>query len=87
MTTLKPQPPCSECEKLNSVQEKSQPIGEFIDWMQNRGFVISSYDEDGNLYPCRISINLFLAQYFEIDLDKVEQERRALLEWLREVQS
>jgi hypothetical protein len=87
MSTLKPQPPCPECVKLAAISEKSQPIGEFLEWMQDNGFVVASYDDDGELHNSRISINAFLAQYFEIDLDKVEQERRALLEWLQEVQS
>lgn len=30
-------------------------------------------------------ISRLLAEYFGIDLDKVEQERKALLEWMREM--
>lgn len=31
-------------------------------------------------------INKLLAEYFDIDLDKIEKERRALLNWIREEQ-
>ena len=33
--------------------------------------------------PCRFTIEELLAEFFAIDLDKVEQERRALLEKIR----
>lgn len=81
---MRPQPECSECEKLSAVAEKSNVIGEFLEWMQEHNFVVASWDDDGELYPCRIQINPFLAQYFEIDMDKVEQERMELLKWLQE---
>lgn len=84
---LKPQPASPECERLAAVSEESNKIGSFLDWMQSKGLVIASYDDDGYLYSAHISINHLLAEYYEIDLDKVEQERRALLDWVREVQS
>jgi hypothetical protein len=101
MNTLKPQPPCPECEKLASVSDRSNEIGEFLNWIAGQGLIISEWvkneDDDTNDYMPEIllsagyhtntGINKLLAKYFEIDLDKVEQERRALLEWLREVQS
>jgi hypothetical protein len=34
-------------------------------------------------YPERLSIEQYLAMYFNIDLDKAEEERRAILEELR----
>lgn len=40
------------------------------------------YDED-QLQPCYIGIEKLLAEYFHIDLDKVEKERRQLLEDVR----
>jgi hypothetical protein len=84
--TKRPQPPCPECEKLNAVAEESNKIGEFLDWMQTEGLIIGSYDNDGNFYPLYKPINNLLADYFDIDLNKVEQERRALLDWIREEQ-
>ena len=50
------------------------------------------YDDDGDrmcgyssgsLQPVHIPIEKLLAEHFKIDLDKVENERRALLEYLR----
>jgi hypothetical protein len=101
MTTLKPQPPCPECEKLAAISDQSNQIGDFLNWLANQGLNICEWvnneDDDTNEYMPEILLpagyhtstgaNRLLAKYFEIDLDKVEQERRALLEWLQEIQS
>jgi len=76
-----------ECEKMSKVKEQSQIIGEFLDWLQNeRGITLAEYGSGLNnqhLYPIYKTIEKILAEYFEIDLDKVEQERRAMLDVLR----
>lgn len=41
------------------------------------------YDEAEQFMPDYMSIEKRLAEYFEIDLDKVEQERRGVLEEIR----
>lgn len=86
---IKAPPACPECEKLSDVADESNKIGNFIDWMRMNEMDIVEYDEDGYLqeHPSYIGdygINRLLAKYFNIDLDKVEQERRALLDWIRE---
>ena len=96
MKELKPQPVCPECEKLASVSDKSNELGHFLDWMftENDYVLCKWYEDEGedgqDYYRVHLSnslINDVLAKFFHIDLDKVEQERRALLEWLRDVQS
>jgi hypothetical protein len=74
-----------------AVTDKSQSIGEFLEWLLGeKGMHLARYDEDhfdGEfLMPVNIGIQELLAEYFEIDLNKVEQERRALLENLRSTQ-
>ena len=67
-------PTCPECEKLKAVVSQSQPIGAFLEWLEE-------------IHDVRLpggSVNELLAEYFEIDLDKVEVERRALLDFIRE---
>lgn len=82
------QPKCPECEKLKKVSKKSQVIGEFLDWLLGDGeYVIAEIvDDDGdeNLFPVHESTEQLLAAYFKIDLVKVEKERRALLDCIRE---
>lgn len=86
-----------ELEKVEQIQDKSQPVGEFLEWLTTeRGIVLAQYhkhtekcygiDEfykcgfnDDLLYPCRIGIEKLLAEFFHIDLDKVEMERRQLI--------
>jgi uncharacterized NAD(P)/FAD-binding protein YdhS len=83
------QPDCPECEKLSAVSKESNRLGEFLDWLEHeKGFVIAEWDKedaykDNNLYPTHIPYNTLLAEYFNIDLNKVEKERSVLLEYIR----
>lgn len=82
-----------ECEKMNAVSEDSNKIGAFLDWLNNEQCVVLAryYDDvecenceetSKQLLPIRLSIEELLAEYFDIDLDKVEKERREILERL-----
>ena len=64
--------PMPECDKLLEVKGDSQVIGEFLEWYRAQG-----------ARTRRGSIEQVLANYFEIDLRRVEQERSALLEAIR----
>jgi hypothetical protein len=74
-----------ECEKLHKVHEDSQKIGEFLAWLlYEKDFTICHCDDGReHFYPIRKSIETLLAEYFEIDLDKVEREKRRLLSNIR----
>jgi hypothetical protein len=63
----------TECDKLHAIKDQSQVIGEFLDWLE---------DEHEVFLPK--SVTNLLAEYFDIDLEKVEQEKLAILEDLRE---
>jgi hypothetical protein len=90
---MKRQPKSPECEKLASVSEDSNKIGEFLAWLAREKHVeLAQWHGDElilhNSYSlAEWSINKMLADYFDIDMKEVERERRILLEWLREVQS
>lgn len=80
-----------ESMKLTAIADKSNAIGEFLD---NSGFILAEY-VDGDRYegepatvlvPVSKGIQEVLAGYFEIDLTKLEKEKRAMLELLREGQ-
>jgi hypothetical protein len=80
MTTV----PTPECEKLAAVSDLSQAIGEFIEWAQMQGIQLCSWsDRFREFSPIHESINNILARHFGIDLVKIEDERRAILESLR----
>lgn len=88
-----------ECNKLRIIAPRSQAIGEFLDWLQDRGVVLakyhnhsaSCYDEGvcicglrkGNLERHRYNIQDLLAEFFSIDLAKVEAEKQAILDEVR----
>jgi len=77
--------PCPECDKLMMVQDKSHAIGEFLEWLQaEKGVQLAYYSEDketrDELFPLHQSTEELLAEFFDIDLKKVEEERRAMLE-------
>lgn len=85
-----------ELDKMKAVQNESQAIGAFIEWLGTKDYVIGRHlsmeemDEMGldpdetNIVPVYTSIEKMLAEYFEIDLNKVEKEKMKILDNLRE---
>lgn len=83
-----------ELDKQAKVVDKSQTCGEFLEWLRDeKGFVLARYpsaeeaEEEGlsEQRPLHVhtSTTELLAEFFEIDLRKIEAERRALLEAIR----
>jgi hypothetical protein len=78
--------PTPELDKMLAVKDKSQAIGEFLDWLKDdQGIVLAKWEHtsrrvDEVLVPNYTTINGWLAKYFEIDENKCEKERRALLD-------
>ena len=71
-------------EKLNSVKDQSQAIADFLDWLNSeKGIILASYGN--NDFDCPwptakgTAKDRLLAEYFEIDLDALESEKRAML--------
>lgn len=88
-------PPTPELDKQRAAREEghSDSIGAFLDWLQNeRGVTLARYGVDNawgesRLHPVHGSIESWLAEYFEIDLDKIEAERSAILSYREEIRS
>lgn len=80
-------PETPEIDRMKAIQEESQSIGAFIDWLDENGMPIckwTEYDDAHPQYnPIHLSIEKLLAKYFEIDLDKLENEKQAILDTLR----
>lgn len=68
-----------EHEKLKEVSEKSQVCGSFIDWLLERGFRITHAKHR----TIRFNLQRELAAFFDIDEQKLEQEKDAMLKALR----
>jgi ribonuclease HI len=74
-----------ELDKVKNIQEKSQAIGEFLEWMGCNGIHLAKYHENSDyLREHRVSKESLIAEFFHIDLKKVEEERQQLLESCRE---
>lgn len=84
-----------EHEKLQAIRDKSEAIGDFIEWLRNiKKFTLAKWykmtdDEDGEdrLMPEFPSIEKLLAEYFNIDLNKLAAEKMAMLEECRKANS
>lgn len=55
----------------------------FYDWLQEKGYRLCRLDEDDQYWPAWEVPEQLLADFFGIDRNKIEVERRALLEELR----
>ena len=83
--------PYPENTKKNRVAPDSQKIGDFLETMSQNGFTLCEYQEpaegsiwsEGKYYPTNKPLIQLLADYFEIDLKKVDAEQRQILEDLR----
>lgn len=62
--------------KMMAVRDQSQAIGEFLD---NSRYVLAVPDRHDRLQGVSTPINQILANYFGIDLDKIEEEKRAMI--------
>lgn len=86
-------PPTPELDKQSvAIQNGAHQIVYFLDWLNEEGYVIarSPHEDDYDaevLEPAAKSTQDLIAGYFQIDLNKIEAERRALLEYVRSLNS
>ena len=80
------QPYTPECDCMLQVQPKSELLSTFLDWLQSENYVSAQYDSSSAtalLHHVPLSFEKLLAKFFDIDLDKVEREKRELLNYCR----
>jgi hypothetical protein len=75
-----------EHEKLKAVKDRSQAIGEFLEWLQEeKGLSICKWsDEEREYLLAYVSTQALLAEFFKIDRKKLEEEKEGMLEAFRE---
>ena len=69
-------------EKLNAVKDQSQTIGDFLEWLHSeKGIILTSYSNSNMNWPTPdlTAKERLMAEYFEIDLDALEAEKRMML--------
>jgi hypothetical protein len=69
----------SEINRMLEVKERSQTIGEFLDWMKSQGWTFHNRGR-------HLDIEKLLAEYFNIDLQQVEKEKMMILDDIRSKQ-
>lgn len=81
--------PYPEHAKLSAISDESQAIGQFL---EDGPYLLAEYCEiegfrDLQLVPAQKPIQQVLAEYFDIDLARIEAEKRRMLEQIREENS
>lgn len=73
-----------EHEKLEGLDGSNQIVGDFIGWLGEQGYEICRWNE-GRTYclPANVGRDQLIADHFEIDRDKLEQEKRQMLAALK----
>ncbi len=72
-----------EHEKLENINEQSQFVGEFLEWLNSTNRCIATQAFDGFGKPAlredTTTIQALLAEFFQIDLRKIEAEKQQML--------
>lgn len=80
--------PFPEHAKLSAVADQSQAIGEFIDeFLPSKGIHLCATDPESSrtsYWPIHTPITRLLAEFFGIDEDRLEAEKRQILEMQRD---
>lgn len=93
-TAKLPYPETPELDRMKAIRDESQAQGAFLDWLMHekkidlcRWWEPGEDDESGEgeqYLPITDRIETLLAEYHDIDLDKVEKERRLILETIQQ---
>lgn len=68
-----------EHAKLKAIVDKSQVIGEFMDWLSDKGIHLAEWGKH-ELFSINTPIRDLLAEFFGIDQKKLDAEKDAMLE-------
>lgn len=79
-----------ELAKMKSVQAETRTLSQFVDWLEENNMRICVRTKGSGAYapPYESTSERYeqlFARFFEIDLDKVEQERQQMLEEQRKL--
>lgn len=76
-----------ECDKMTAVKDQSQTIRGFLEWLEYVKEVSLCHliegEDEMEYCPIYVDTERLLAEFFDIDLNKVEKEKRDMLDQLR----
>lgn len=75
-----------EHEKLQKVKGYTQAIGEFLDWLGERGIYLAEWERNSErMFPIGGKRNIdLIAEFYDLDRDALEEEKRVMLRTVRE---
>lgn len=79
-----------EHDKLQAISNTSQAIYDFLEDIQNKGVMLGRYVEiegyrEAQFQPLGAPVDKLLAEHFDIDLNKIEAEKRRMIDAMREL--
>lgn len=84
--TGNPYPPTPELDKMIAARDNDNGLIEhFLDWLlDGQGYTIVRFDDAGENPVAMYDRGRLIGQFYDIDSNKAEDERRAVLHWVRE---
>lgn len=73
-----------ECKKFSGLAQTMAIEREFLEWLSEQGYHLAKYNDEDELFPCYESEWKLLYRYHEIDEQKLEKERRELIQQMRD---
>lgn len=77
-----------EHDKISGLNGSNQTAGEFLDWIrEEKGYDICEFKEgqwSGRYHAINTSTTKLVAEYFDIDLNAMELEKREMLQQCRD---
>ena len=75
--------PTPQCDRVKEVHEKSQAIHEFLlEFLPEKKVELGQW-RGNRLVPSGISVEKLVAEFFEVDLDELENEKRRMIRDMR----
>lgn len=70
--------------KLEGVGDSRNIIGDFLEWLSyGTDYVVGEWTTDDEITPSMKNTQQLLAEYYNINLNKLEKEKTAMLEAIR----
>lgn len=79
-----------EHDKLLALDGRNIVVGEFLEWLGEKGYVICDWDPEAvpveQYMPMHRTISSWIAEYFDINPARIEEEKRQMLVEIRQSQ-
>jgi hypothetical protein len=79
-------PATPNLDKALEIKERSQAIGEFLEWCHEKGWWLAEFPKERDyMLPIKENnIQKILAEFFGLDYEAMSREQEAVLKWVRE---